>query len=626
MFKTLKSRLVILCAGLLLLLAAILFAISFTQMRRALIDSSDAEISSLARSEAALLGQWYSDELRDARSVEDETQAADLPRLIDRQARISGFENLGVAYADGRFVSDHGKVLPSGFDARTRSWYQAAKQSGEAALSKPYVDVVSKKLAVTLSVPFKENGAFAGVIAADVLVDKLFAQLAERKVRADGYVFLLDKDGTVISFPQAEHVQKPVSELAPTLTGETLARMASEDEGRSVVVDGREMVVALHPVAGTDWIAGVAMDEALLDTPITRLSYLLGGSTFGVLLVLVLVGGSVIGGMLSGLTRLRDAMREISQGDADLTRALPVKGEDEIAQTAEAFNTFVAGLRTLFGSLRGEAGQVASGVAASSHLVSEVAAGSRALSDVSSANAATLEQITVSIAQIADGAQQADQLVCDTRGEMEESAQGIRRLCEGMEGTATSVRALEGMLGVLNTRAQEISGITDVIRDIADQTNLLALNAAIEAARAGEQGRGFAVVADEVRKLAERTGQATQEIAGMVEAIREETEQAVGDVNRTVESVEGGVSVSREAALQIEGIRRAMGEVVSKMGEISHSTSEQQGATTRIAQSTEQHNGQVLENDSRLQDVSSTLTELDTAARRMGDEFGRFKL
>ncbi|WP_168929113.1 methyl-accepting chemotaxis protein [Crenobacter intestini] len=626
MFKTLKARLVLLCAGLLLLLAAILFAISFTQMRRALIDSSDAEISSLARSEADLLGQWYTDQLRDARSIDDETQAADLPRLIDRQARISGFENLGVAYEDGRFVSDQGKVLPAGFDARTRPWYQQAKQSGEAALSKPYVDVLSKKLAVTLSVPFKENGAFAGVIAADVLVDKLFAQLAERKVRADGYVFLLDKDGTVIAFPQAEHVQKPVSEVAPMLTGDKIASMAAEDEGRSIVVDGREMVVALHPVDGTDWIAGVAMDEALLDAPITRLSYLLGGSTVGVMLVLVLVGGAVIGGMLAGLTRLRDAMREISQGDADLTRALPVKGQDEIAQTAEAFNTFVAGLRTLFGSLRGEAGQVASGVADSSRLVSEVAAGSSSLSDVSSANAATLEQITVSIAQIADGAQQADQLVRATRGELEESAQGISRLCTGMESTAGSVRSLEDMLGVLNTRSQEISGITDVIRDIADQTNLLALNAAIEAARAGEQGRGFAVVADEVRKLAERTAQATQQIAGMVATIREETEQAVGDVNRTVGSVEDGVTVTRDAVEQIERIRRAMGEVVSKMGEISHSTSEQQVATTQIAQSTEQINGQVLENDSRLQDVSSTLEALNTAARRMGDEFGRFKL
>ena len=113
--------------------------------------------------------------------------------------------------------------------------------------------------------------------------------------------------------------------------------------------------------------------------------------------------------------------------------------------------------------------------------------------------------------------------------------------------------------------------------------------------------------------------------SGMVSTIREETAQAVGDVNRTVGSVEGGVAVSRDAAEQVERICRAMGEVVAKMGEISHSTSEQQVATTQIAQSTEQINSQVLENDSRLQDVSSTLTTLDTAARRMDAEFGRFR-
>ncbi len=626
MFASLKARLVLFCSGLLLLLAAILFTISFTQMRSALIESSDAEIISLVDGEAALMSNWFNTNVRDVRTLAANTQQPELQRLLDHQATTSGFENIAIAFEDGRFMLDNGKSVPAGFDARTRPWYQLAKQSSEAALTKPYQDASTRKLTVTVTQPFKHGGAFAGAIAADVLVDKLFAQLAERKVRADGYVFLLDKDGTVIAFPQADQVQKPVTGVAPALTAEKIARMADAAEGSGIEIGGKDMVVALRPVAGTSWLVGVAMDQAQLDAPITRLSYLLAGSTVGVLLVLVLVGSGVIGGMLAGLIRLRDAMREISQGDADLTRALPVKGQDEIAQTAEAFNTFVAGLRTLFASLRGEAGQVAGGVADSSRLVSEVAAGSSSLSDVSSANAATLEQITVSIAQIADGAQQADQMVRATRGELEESAQGISRLCTGMESTAGSVRSLEDMLGVLNTRSQEISGITDVIRDIADQTNLLALNAAIEAARAGEQGRGFAVVADEVRKLAERTAQATQQIAGMVATIREETEQAVGDVNRTVGSVEDGVAVTRDAVEQIERIRRAMGEVVSKMGEISHSTSEQQVATTQIAQSTEQINGQVLENDSRLQDVSSTLEALNTAARRMGDEFGRFKL
>ena len=182
------------------------------------------------------------------------------------------------------------------------------------------------------------------------------------------------------------------------------------------------------------------------------------------------------------------------------------------------------------------------------------------------------------------------------------------------------------MLTTLDNRSQQISGITNVIKEIADQTNLLALNAAIEAARAGEMGRGFAVVADEVRKLAERTAQATLEITGMVNTIREETSQAVTDMQRTVSSVDGGVELTQNAVARIADIRSAMQSVVEKMGEISLSTGEQHNATTVIAQSTERINGRILDNDTSLQSVRQNLTDLGDTASKMREMFSRFKV
>jgi methyl-accepting chemotaxis protein len=330
--------------------------------------------------------------------------------------------------------------------------------------------------------------------------------------------------------------------------------------------------------------------------------------------------------MLKGLHGLRDAMQEISHGEGDLTRRIQITGQDEIAQTAQAFNTFIDRLHKMFLVVRNEAGQVTQRVEQVGDTVKGVADDSRQISDVSSTNAATLEQITVSISQIADIARDADGLVVRTGEVSTNSAEAMDRISGEMARTMSAVRDLSSMLTSLDSRSEQISGITNVIKDIADQTNLLALNAAIEAARAGEQGRGFAVVADEVRKLAERTSQATVEITGTVSAIRDETRQAVTNMQHTISSVDDGVALTQSAAAHIDEIRQAMHTVVQKMGEIARSTREQHSAANQIAQSTEGINNRIVESDSALQNAHLTLSDLSKSVATMRHSFAHFKL
>jgi methyl-accepting chemotaxis protein len=178
----------------------------------------------------------------------------------------------------------------------------------------------------------------------------------------------------------------------------------------------------------------------------------------------------------------------------------------------------------------------------------------------------------------------------------------------------------------LNHRAQEISGIIQVIKEIADQTNLLALNAAIEAARAGEQGRGFAVVADEVRKLAERTSRATEQITGMIEGVGEETRKAVDNMQNTLDTVRGGADHSTEAAEKITAIRQSMNDVVAKIEEIALATKEQLSATTSMAQAAEKITNQTHHSDSALQRAAEEVRKLNNLAVSLRSLFSNFRL
>jgi len=251
---------------------------------------------------------------------------------------------------------------------------------------------------------------------------------------------------------------------------------------------------------------------------------------------------------------------------------------------------------------------------------------SQRLAELTSENAAAIEEITVSISHIADSSHDVDKLTKDTDVLSLESVSAVKGVADETGESARDVEALSTMLNGLSQRSQEISGIIRVIKEIADQTNLLALNAAIEAARAGEQGRGFAVVADEVRKLAERTSQATVQITGMIEGVNGETSKAVENMQSTLNAVRGGANHSNEAAQKIDAIRQNIKEVVIKIEEIALSTREQFSATTSMAQAAEKITTQTHHSDSALQRAAKEVKHLNGLALSLRGLFSNFRL
>src|SRR5574343_201209 len=253
----------------------------------------------------------------------------------------------------------------------------------------------------------------------------------------------------------------------------------------------------------------------------------------------------------------------------------------------------------------------------------EVARAAQHQSDATSAMAAAIEQLTVSSNHISDSARETS---ADSREAVELSTQGTDRVSQAaqdIQQVSATVSGVADRVRTLESRADQISSIANVIKDIAGQTNLLALNAAIEAARAGEQGRGFAVVADEVRKLAERTSLSTQEIATTVSAILDETGRAVSRMQDLSTNMSGSVDMARQAGDSLETIDQRAQQTVEVVHGIADSTREQSAASQEIArlveniaQAAEGSSSRAVRNSERAQNLQQLAAELRTQLAR----------
>lgn len=332
------------------------------------------------------------------------------------------------------------------------------------------------------------------------------------------------------------------------------------------------------------------------------------------------------------LSDIRRSLREIQamatrvEADLDFTVRVDVRRFDEIGLATAALNRLLDKLQHSLKSIAGGAQSVASAadqLATTSH---QVATASRQQSEAASDMAATVEEMTVSVNHVADRAQEAN-TISSKSGQLAIAGEDIIGQTVGdIQDIATTVNEAAQLIGALEQHSQQISNVVAVIKEVADQTNLLALNAAIEAARAGEQGRGFAVVADEVRKLAERTAASTTEIAATIATMHQRAGEAVSSMQAVTQKVTEGVSRAEEANRAIRQIGEESRNAVGMVEEITAAIREQGAATNNIATRVE-HIAQMSEESSAAAENSAqSAEELDRLANEMQQVIGAYRL
>ena len=333
-----------------------------------------------------------------------------------------------------------------------------------------------------------------------------------------------------------------------------------------------------------------------------------------VMIILVAVAGFMIGrSITTPITTMRDSLVATTR-DLDFTHRVNYTAQDEIGDTIKAYEGLLGKLQHSFRDIQSGIDGIYTAAAGMSRSAGEISTSSMTQSDSAAGMAASIEEMTVSVNHIATRATEVGNHASSSGKEAEKGAEVILATVERMNHIADTVRTSADAITNLKTLSETISSTVTVIKEVADQTNLLALNAAIEAARAGEQGRGFAVVADEVRKLAERTAKSTEEIASLLGRVQDGAVNASRSMDDAVEAVTAGVESARSAGDAIERIQNGANDMVGMVAEITDAVKEQSVASTHIAQEVERIAQMAEENSAESANTADGARQLDEMA------------
>lgn len=438
-----------------------------------------------------------------------------------------------------------------------------------------------------------------------------------------GYAFLISAEGKVLVHPDSNAINKSIKELYPDNTP------AIDSTFSDTSLDGTQQILTFAPIQGlssVNWYIGLAVskDQAYAMLSKFRTSAIIA-TIIAVIIIMALLG-ILIRILMQPLHTMGSAMQDIAQGEGDLTKRLQVQANDEFGQLASSFNQFVERIHTSIS----EVCTATSTVNEIAKLVANASNASMLNSDEQASRtsnvAAAINQLGAATQEIACNAADASNHASTARLQAEDGHQVLGKTIQALSSLSAQIRDSRTHIETLNSKTIDIGQILEVIQSISQQTNLLALNAAIEAARAGEAGRGFAVVADEVRNLAQRTHASAQEIQQMIEELQVGSHDAVLTMTASQRHSEDSVIIANQAGESLSTVTQQIEEIDGMNQSVATATEEQTSVVESINVDIIEINTLNQEGVENLQATLRACKDLELQASRLKQLVDSFRI
>ena len=619
-----------------LLAAALVVAVAFAcfilfndyRQRQALRSSTASSMQELGSLTTSNIQTWLESRIQLLQSLAqqiavDGSSGDALKRSIGLPAYASNFQLSYFGGQDGVMFSVPTGNRPADYDPRVRGWFKAANSAGKTIVTEPYIAASSGKLVITVATPVQHQNQFIGVAGADIDLSSVSAIINSLNFGGHGQAFIVSADGKILIHPDNKLVLKNLADAYPKGTPSISAGL------KEVELDGKTQFISFTRITGVpsaDWYVALVLDQ---DTAFAMLSEFRTSAVIAMVIAVVIIIallGMLIRVLMQPLHLMGRAMHDIAEGEGDLTKRLSIHGHDEFGTLGLSFNRFVERIHTSIrevASATGQVNEVALRVVSASN--SSMFNSDQQASRTSSV-AAAINQLGAAAQEIAQNAALASGHSSDARGLAIEGQQVVDQTISAMHQLSAKISDSCANIETLNSNTVNIGQILEVITSISQQTNLLALNAAIEAARAGEAGRGFAVVADEVRNLAHRTQDSAQQVQKMIEELQVGARQAVSTMTESQRESESSVGIANQAGERLTSVTQRIGEIDGMNQSVATATEEQTAVVESINVDITEINTLNQEGVENLQSTLRACADLEQQAARLKQLVGSFRI